>query len=61
MELHGAGVHLLLTAPFSPAVLEPDLGDKHEVVIMIIYQIFMILDSKVGAICVLMIFFFSSV
>lgn len=26
MELHGAGVHLFLTTPFSPAVLEPDLG-----------------------------------
>lgn len=25
VELHGAGVHLFLTTPLSPAVLEPDL------------------------------------
>lgn len=34
VELHGAGVHLFLATPFSPAVLEPDLGEegggKHE-------------------------------
>lgn len=30
VELHGAGVHLFLTTPFRPAVLEPDLGDEHE-------------------------------
>lgn len=27
MELHGAGVHFFLPAPFCSAVLEPDLKD----------------------------------
>lgn len=30
VELHGAGVHLFLTTPFSSAVLEPDLGTNTE-------------------------------
>lgn len=52
VDLHGAGVHLFLATPFSPAVLEPDLGDEHEEM-TIKYQIFMNWDIvKLGLQCV---------
>lgn len=47
VELHGAGVHLFLTTPLSPAVLEPDLGANMTCDYRHIYQIFAI--CKVGA------------
>lgn len=50
VELHGAGVHLFLTTPFCPSVLEPDLGVNMKCDYIYISGIYYLEDCKVGAV-----------